>query len=203
MLFVKLTEKQNTTSNIYILSMNRLVYLLLIGLLAVGCKTTKRVATPRSFDNVTSEAYYSPQPEMTIARKRLLPDPINGLGQTNDPNLRITDVHVTSQFTIVYMTFEDKNVRGDVSRISFNAEKAHLITPDGKRRFNFIRAEGISLTPSFQDVKFGDRVDFKLYFKRLDADINEFGLYECDSDNTNTCWNVRNIILPAATPSAK
>jgi hypothetical protein len=130
--------------------------------------------------------------------KRPLPDPINGLGQTSDPSLRVTDVQVTSRFTVVYLTFQDQNVRGDGSKISFSADKAHLITADGQRRFEFVRADGIPLAPVYQDVKSGERVEFRLYFDALPADVTEFGLYECESTSDNTCWNVRHIILPPA-----
>ncbi len=187
-------QYQIRNSNIYIL------LLLMVGL-TVGCKTHRQlVATPRSFDSVTSEAYYSPQPETSLTYKRLLPDPINGLGQTNDPSLRVTDVEVTSKFTILHLTFANNDPRNDESRISFNTEKAHLISPDGKRRFEFIRAEGISIAPVYQDVRAGNQVHFTLYFEPIPADLNEFGLFECDSDANNICWNVRNIILPAVTP---
>jgi hypothetical protein len=175
-------------------------FCLSVGLLLLGCASSKPVSTPRSFDS-TTESYYTAKPEVLIAPRRLLPDPINGLGQTSDPSLRLTDVQVSDHFTILHLTYlVDKNARGDAGKISFTAEKAHLVTPDGKQRFNFVRAEGIKMAPDDQEAKPGEPIMFTLYFDRITDDVTEFGLFECDDTATTTCWNVRNIIMPAPTP---
>jgi hypothetical protein len=164
-------------------------YLYLItGLLATGCVANQPAGAPRPYAD--NSEYYVPTDPMAPARKRLLPDPINGLGQASEASIRVNEIRLTSQYTVLYMTFRDDRSQNSGSSIAFSSEKAHLITPDGKRKFGFVKAEGIELSPNRQDVKPGERVDFVLYFERLAPDVTEFGMFECESDNTNSCWNV-------------
>lgn len=134
-----------------------------------------------------------------LGRKRLLPDPHGGLGTTNDLTLRVTDIKLTSQYTILFLTFgEPSQARASYdarssSDISFNAD-ARLVAPtraDTLKTFRFIKAEGIVLSPDSQHVSDNEQVRFRLYFERLDPGIEDFSLFECEDTETTTCWNIR------------
>lgn len=133
-------------------------------------------------------------------QKRLLPDPHGGLGTTNDLTLRVTDIQLTNQYTVLFLTFGDVNPTNSYqprvsNSISFNKD-ARLVTgtgndPNALKTFKFVRAEGIVLSPGSQTVDADERVKFRLYFDRLDKGIEEFSLFECEDTQTTTCWNVR------------
>ncbi len=153
---------------------------------------------------VTDESEYyvaatAKRPGMSrLGQKRLLPDPHGGLGTTNDLTLRVTDIQLTSKYTVLFLTFgEDRQTSayqsGGSSSISFNGDARLLAGPDPDKlkTFKFIKAEGIVLSPESQTVQAGDQVKFRLYFERLDKGIEEFSLFECEDSQTSTCWNVR------------
>ena len=155
---------------------------------------------PSKLTAPTDEAeYYQPNKLEYVIRKQILPDPTGGLGHSQDPDIRVTEVRLTASYTVLYMTYgKDPNDRTNnyhgSSAISFSP-KAMLASTDGKRTFKLIKTEGIPMTPETRDIKNDERVPFVLYFERLDPDIRLFDLFECKSDNQNSCFNVAGITL--------
>lgn len=143
--------------------------------------------------------YYQPNRPEYAVRKQLLPDPTGGLGHSQDPDIRVTDLRLTASYTVLYLTFgKDRTDRNNnyygSSAISFNP-KAVLATPDGKRTYKLIKTEGIPTSPETREIKNDERVPFVLYFERLDADVQSFDLFECQSDSQSSCFNVVGISL--------
>lgn len=161
-------------------------------LLLVSACTANR--TPKLTAPADAAEYYQPnKPEYNV-RKQLLPDPTGGLGHSQDPDIKVTDIRMTASYTILYLIFsKDPNDRNGnyygSSSISFNP-KAVLASSDGKRTFKLVKTEGIPMSPDTREIKNDERVAFVLYFERLDPDIKTFDLFECQSDNQNSCFNV-------------
>lgn len=138
--------------------------------------------------------YYQRSEPIAGFQQRLYPDPQGGLGHSQDPDIKVTDIRLTASYTVLYMTYgkdphgRDNNYYGS-SSISFNP-KAVLASADGKKTYNLIKTEGIPMTPDTRDIKNDEKVPFVLYFERLDPGIESFDLFECKSDNTNSCFNV-------------
>lgn len=161
----------------------------------LGCTTSRPAATNAPTDDVAE--YYQPGKPTFTGQPRLYPDPQGGLGHSEDPDIRVTDVRLTSSYTVLYLTFaKDPNGRNNdfygTSAISFNP-KAVLVTPDGKRTYKLIKSTGIPLTPETREIRGGERVSFVLYFERIDPEVTMFNLFECPSDNQNSCFNVAGI----------
>lgn len=170
--------------------------LLLIFLFCVAGCTSNR---PAAVSDVPADGadYYQPAKPTFTGQPRLYPDPQGGLGHSEDPDIRVTDVRLTNEYTVLYLTFgKDRNGRNNdfygTSAISFNP-KAVLVTPDGKRTYKLIKTTGIPLTPDSQEIKGDERLSFVLYFERIAPDVAIFNLFECPSDNTNSCFNVAGI----------
>lgn len=169
-------------------------------LLLVSACTANR--TPKLTAPADAAEYYQPnKPEYAI-RKQLLPDPTGGLGHSQDPDIRVTDIRITASYTVLYVTFsKDINDRNSnyygASSISFNP-KAVLASSDGRRTFRLVKTEGIPMTPETREIKNDERISFILYFERLDPDITTFDLFECQSDNQNSCFNVAGMNLTNA-----
>lgn len=177
---------------------------LLLLLLAAACTAHR---PPRLTAPVDEAEYYQPNKPEYVVRKQLLPDPTGGLGHSQDPDIRVTDIRLTASYTVLYLTYgKDPNDRSSAyfgtSAISFSP-KAVLASADGKRTFKLIKTEGIPLSPETRDVKNDERLSFVLYFERLDADINSFDLFECQSDNQNSCFNVAGMSLEHLNESAR
>lgn len=151
--------------------------------------------------------YYQPNRPEYAVKKQLLPDPTGGLGHSQDPDIRVTDIRLTASYTVLYLTFgKDRTDRNSnyfgSSAISFNP-KAVLATPDGKRTYKLLKTEGIPMSPETREIKNDERVPFVLYFERLDANVQSFDLFECQSDNQNSCFNVAGMSLEHLNESAR
>ncbi len=138
--------------------------------------------------------YYQPNQTTYAMRQRLYPDPHGGLGHSQDPDIRVTDIRLTASYTVLYLTFgKDPNERNNnyygSSSISFNP-KAVLASSDGKRTYALLKIEGIPMTPETREIKNDEKVPFVLYFERLDKGVESFDLFECKSDNQSSCFNV-------------
>ncbi len=164
-------------------------------LFAAGCTGNRPVAV----SNVPADGsdYYQPAKPTFTGQPRLYPDPQGGLGHSEDPDIRVTDVRLTAEFTVLYLTFgKDRNGRNNdlysTSAISFNP-KAVLATPDGKRTYKLVKTTGIPMTPESREIRGDERLSFVLYFERIAPDIITFNLFECPSDDTNSCFNVSGI----------
>ncbi len=129
-----------------------------------------------------------------------------GGGSTRNPNVNgtaadyteITKVSLTDRYTIIYVTHSNNNrVRRDVNGRIINSgmseirikPSTRLIGLNGQRSFRFLRAEGIPVDPQIRRSYPGDRVNFVLYYERLDPGIELFDLFECNDYDNMVCWN--------------
>ncbi len=166
-------------------------------LLLVSACTSNRL--PQVNAPADGAEYYQVGQPLAVAQNRLYPDPQGGLGHSQDPDIRVTDIRLTASYTVVYMTFgKDPNDRNNnyygTSSISFNP-KAVLATSDGKKTYALLKTEGIPTTPDSREIKNDEKVPFILYFERLDKGVEAFDLFECKSDNMNSCFNVAGMTI--------
>lgn len=187
--------------------------LLFISLLAGACSSTRQLPGPTP--PIDETEYYAPGQTSgadILNSRKLLPDPINGLGQTNDPSIRLTDIRQTASYTVLYMTFAlgppayngrrpkrhdyggNDYSYGAASSISIQPE-AVLITKDNRDTYKLVKATGIPTSPNSLDVKGNERVDFVLYFERLPDTVEHFAMFECKGTNNQTCWNITGMKL--------
>ncbi|OIN59167.1 hypothetical protein [Arsenicibacter rosenii] len=174
------------------------LYAALLGL--SGCVTRSQSpvtgtadAGLRRMPGQTSDYYVDQRAGTAPYSRKLLPDPTNGLGSTNDPNIRVTDIQLTDQYTILHMVFKIDPTRDwsvTSSQISIQP-KTKLIAVNKLKSYELIKAEGITLSPDYTEVHPNKEVQFLLYFPRLDKGIEEFNMYECADTAEQTCWNVR------------
>ncbi|GAB3943251.1 hypothetical protein GCM10028805_09190 [Spirosoma harenae] len=161
-------------------------------LLLLSACTSNRPATVNA--PADGAEYYQANQPVVAYQPRLYPDPQGGLGHSQDPDIRVTDIRLTASYTVLYMTFskdptERNNNYYGTSSISFNP-KAVLATSDGKKTYALLKTEGIPMSPETLDIKNDEKVPFVLYFERLDKGVESFDLFECKSDNQNSCFNV-------------
>ena len=140
---------------------------------------------------------------------------------TTNRGVTVNNIRLTDQYTIVNMTFaNDNRPRFDQNgrQLSDGSEpvafhvNAELIALQGARHFKFVRAEGIPTNRNFSELKNlgtrtmpGDRLNFTIYFERLDRGIEDFDLFECQDADTYTCWNQYNLRVnnPANVPTSQ
>ena len=153
--------------------------------------------------------YYQRSQPVAGLQQRLYPDPEGGLGHSQDPDIKVTDIRMTATYTVLYMRYgKDPDERNNnfygSSAISFNP-KAVLASADGKKTYALIKTEGIPMTPETLDIKNDQRIPFVLYFERLDPGVEAFDLFECKSDNENSCFNVAGMTVrnPVSSASTK
>ena len=92
-----------------------------------GCAPTRPSQPTATDESEYFVANTTERPGMSrLGQKRLLPDPHGGLGTTNDLTLRVTDIQLTSQYTVLFLTFgEDRQANSyqtGGNSISFNAD---------------------------------------------------------------------------------
>lgn len=136
-----------------------------------------------------------------------------GSGRSADPGVTVNNIRLTPEYTILDLTYIDKsqprrNQNGrpvSTNTIGFDPN-AYLISANGARTFRFVKVEGIPVRREQVDRNTGrtvlvgmntfpgDRVDFSLYFQRLDKGLENFDLFECVSDQY-TCWNIYNLYV--------
>ncbi len=135
--------------------------------------------------------------------------------QTNK-GVTIRKVQLSDNYTILYMTYTNRNriqrdregniIRDGIDPVSFKPS-ALLYGLAGRRSFRFIKADGIPSDGQFIKTRPGDRLDFVVYFERLDPGIEEFDLYECSDYDQFICWNFYGINVynpaPVYTPLPK
>ncbi len=153
--------------------------------------------------------YYQPNQPAYSAQHRLYPDPHGGLGHSQDPDIRVTDIKLTAAYTVLYLTYaKDRNERNSgffvpgTNAISFNPE-AKLVSRDGKRTYKLLKTTGIPMTPDSREVRNDETVSFVLYFERLDKGVESFDLFECKSDNQSSCFNVEGMNIENPDDTAK
>lgn len=125
-----------------------------------------------------------------------------------DRSITVADIRLTSQYTILYLSFTNTNspqyqngkmVNNGVNNIGFHTN-SQLIAANGARTFKFIKSEGIPAIAPGQDVdKYGykaqpgSQTNFVVYFERLDKGLETFDMFECNDYDHLVCWNVYNL----------
>ena len=176
----------------------------LVFVLLVSACTAHRPATVNAPAD-GAEYYQRSQSLAAVVQPRLYPDPEGGLGHSQDPDIKVTDIRLTASYTVLYMTFgkdrdgRDNNFYG-TSAISFNP-KAVLASSDGRKTYALLKTEGIPMSPESLDIKNDQRVPFVLYFEKLAPGVESFDLFECKSDNQNSCFNVAGMTVRNPVPS--
>lgn len=134
-----------------------------------------------------------------------------------DPGVTVNSIRLTPQYTILNLTYTNKNrvQRNQYGQVADDGKgdiefdpAGQLVAANGARKFNFIRAEGIPLTP--KPVRYdargkriiegmtttpGQQVTFTLYFERLDKGLENFDLFECNDSDQIVCWNIYNLTV--------
>ena len=128
-------------------------------------------------------------------------------GRSANKDIKVGDIRLTDKYTILYLTYTNsdkphdyKDEKGrqqysDGSQDIAWSDASELISADGARNFKFVKAEGLPTIRIGQDLKkygykltSGKSVNFVVYFDRLDKGLENFDLFECQSDGY-ICWN--------------
>ncbi|QMW01284.1 OmpA family protein [Spirosoma foliorum] len=137
-----------------------------------------------------------------------------GTGRTADPDVTVNSIRLTPDYTILNLTFTDnsqpkydQNRRPLPSGNTIGIDpNSYLVAANGARTFAFVRADGIPIKQERYDQRLrktvlvgrdtysGEKVNFTLYFQRLDKGLENFDLFECHSD-AYTCWNIYNLYV--------
>lgn len=134
-------------------------------------------------------------------------------GRSANDNISVGNIRLTDQYTIVYLTFTNDNQAGNyrdkngkqvysdgIENIAWS-NTSQLIAADGARTFAFQKVEGLPTIRSGDDLTRkgyklspGKSVNFVVYFDRLDKGLENFDLFECQSDGY-VCWNIYNLYV--------
>lgn len=143
-------------------------------------------------------------------------DPYIESSNTNEAH--IDKIELTDKYTIVYMSFQlgrnpnsnDRSGKGnrvlkDLLDILMNGNmggnrntpstyisirpSSKLIALDGQRTFKYIKANGIPEEPNKLDVYSGEKVNFRVYYEKIDAGITVFDFFEGNNSDQVRCWN--------------
>jgi OmpA-OmpF porin, OOP family len=134
-------------------------------------------------------------------------------GRSADNHITVGDIRLTDQYTILYLSYvntdKPRNYTDKQGRQQYDdgshdiawSNISELIAANGARTFRFIKAEGIptirpgdDLTRKGYKLPSGKSINFVVYFDRLDKGLENFDLFECQSDGY-TCWNVYDLYV--------
>ena len=139
----------------------------------------------------------------------------SGRNRSADPGVSVNSIRLTSEYTILKLTFTNTNPR----QVDKNGRPAgqefiefdpagQLVAANGARKFSFVKADGIPLKSSQPRYNAngqripegittlpGERVTFTLYFERLDKGLENFDLFECNDYDQIVCWNIYNLYV--------
>jgi len=142
-------------------------------------------------------------------------NPQTGNGRSADDNLKVGNIRLTDQYTILYLTYtntntpktyRDKNGRtitDDGSQSIAFQQNALLIAANGARTFRAIKTDNIpflndsqtnNISKNGRRLNSGESLNFVAYFERLDKGLENFDLNECNSDNY-ICWNMYDLFV--------
>ena len=137
-------------------------------------------------------------------------------GRSADKDLVVGNIRLTDQYTILYLTFTNRNQAGEYrdkttgktvyndgsQNVAFQ-ENAVLVAANGARTFKAIKtdnipflndAQAINLSKYGRRLKPGESINFVAYFERLDKGLENFDMNECNSDNY-ICWNTYDLYV--------
>ena len=124
----------------------------------------------------------------------------SGNARAADPGVTVNNIRLTQDYTILDLTYTERgrpkyDQRGKqipTSFIEFDPA-GKLVAANGARMFGFQKIEGLPLKPQHRNTYPGDRVNFTLYFERLDKGLEDFDLFECNDYDQIVCWNIYNL----------
>ncbi len=110
---------------------------------------------------------------------------------------RITRVELTDRYTVIDMEYGEPGMRQLFrlpaipmgGQISIDPQSRLYKPGVTSRRYAFIRAEGIPVSPNSRSVRPGEVVGFRLYYERLDPGIEVFDFYEGKNPDQVEYWN--------------
>ena len=113
----------------------------------------------------------------------------------------ITKVELTSDFTIIYYKYQDQanplerflNGRPDgpeTIRIDPKSQLYSIRNID--KKYKFIKAIGIPVSPKYLEVEQGDMIKFSVYYERLDPGVEIFDVFEGKDDSKNPLFHYWN-----------
>jgi OmpA-OmpF porin, OOP family len=143
-------------------------------------------------------------------------DPQTRSGRSADKDLVVGNIRLTDQYTILYLTFTNRDQAGEyqdnatgktvykdgTQDIAFQ-QSAVLISANGARTFKAVKTDNIPFLndskarelPKYgRRLKPGESLNFVAYFERLDKGLETFDLNECNSDSY-TCWNMYDLYV--------
>ncbi|MDH4460765.1 MAG: OmpA family protein [Flectobacillus sp.] len=186
--------------------MSKYIYLLFSLAILQSCVTPYQTGSSGNGTNGSSSGgnYPSSQPSNYP----------NGNGRAADKGVTVSNIRLTDQYTILYVTYLNtngvyQNQQGGNNGIETIGVKntAQLIAANGARTFRFIKAEGIptlghgsNLDNIGMRTRPGDQVNFVLYFERLDRGLENFDLFECNDYDYLVCWNVYGLYVKNPAP---
>lgn len=134
-------------------------------------------------------------------------------GRPADPGVTVNSIRLTKDYTILNLTYTDTNqpVYDQNNRLKSTGTigfdpTGYLIAANGARTFAFVKVEGIPVRREKIDPNTGkkilvgmntfpgDKINFSLYFQRLDKGLENFDMFECTSDQY-ICWNIYNLYV--------
>ncbi|UFH53990.1 OmpA family protein [Spirosoma sp. KNUC1025] len=138
-----------------------------------------------------------------------------GTPRPADPGVTVNSVRLTKDYTILNLTFTnkrqphyDQNGQPDDQEFIEFDPAGQLVAANGARKFGFVRVEGIPRKSEKQNrgpngeklmsglmTRPGDKVNFTLYFERLDKGLEYFDLFECNDYDQIVCWNIYNLYV--------
>ncbi len=163
--------------------------------------------TPREPDNYPQQTPREPENYPTNPQSRS--------GRSADKDLVVGNIRLTDQYTILYLTFTNRNqprtgrdrngntVRDDGSQNVAFHDNAVLIAANGARTFRAVKTENIPFLNESQSrnlerfgrkLQSGESLNFVAYFDRLDKGLENFDLNECNSD-AYICWNAYDLYV--------
>jgi OmpA-OmpF porin, OOP family len=142
--------------------------------------------------------------------------------RSNTKEAIIEKVELTEKYTIIYMSFElgrtfRKNERqgngnptlqdlldllmkgatrgnqNEPSAFISIRPSSKLIALEGDRTYKFIKASGIPVEPQKLDIYPNEKVNFRLYYEKIEPGITRFDFFEGDNSDEVRYWNYYNV----------
>ncbi|MBO0939006.1 OmpA family protein [Fibrella sp. HMF5335] len=125
-----------------------------------------------------------------------------GPSQSAEKGVRVDDIQLTRDYTILYLTYTDtnkpqfdQNRRQIPTGVMAFQPQGRLVAANGARIFKFVKADNIPIEPKRQSTYGGQSYSFTVYFERLDKGLENFDLFECNDYDHLICWNIYNLYV--------
>ena len=122
--------------------------------------------------------------------------------EVGDPDVRMTRIELTSKYTIIDFVIVKQQSAfrmspdgrgfslGDgTSEVCFRPD-ARLREIGGRQRsYKYIKVEGVPEDPKKYQMRGGEKIEFTVWFERMDAGVEAFDLIECKNSQGYVCFN--------------